>query len=147
MQFIQDGKGDLHNTFGPEDVFDYMYAVLHSPTYRVRYADFLKIDFPRLPLTSNADLFRELCKLGDRLVGLHLMEKFGEGMPKYPIKGNDVVEKIEYLEPRDRRCKDEFTSIGTSILRVCRRRCGISMLAATRCHKWLKDRKGRTFDV
>src|SRR5439155_5359113 len=76
MQFIQDGKGDLQQTFGPEDIFDYMYAVFHSPIYRVRYADFLKIDFPRLPLTSNADLFRELCKLGERLVGLHLMEKF-----------------------------------------------------------------------
>src|SRR5207247_732825 len=75
MQFIQDGKGDLQQTFGPEDIFDYMYAVFHSPTYRVRHADFLKIDFPRLPLTSNADLFRELCKLGERLVGLHLMEK------------------------------------------------------------------------
>jgi len=76
MKFIQDGKGDLQETFGPEDIFDYMYAVFHSPTYRERYADFLKIDFPRLPLTTNADLLRELCKLGDRLVGLDLMENF-----------------------------------------------------------------------
>ena len=72
MQFIQDGKGDLQQTFGPEDIFNYMYAVFHSPTYRSRYSEFLKIDFPRLPLTSNPDLFRELCAIGDRLVELAL---------------------------------------------------------------------------
>jgi len=49
LQFIPHGQGDLKTTFGPEDVFYYAYAVLHSPTYRSRYAEFLKIDFPRLP--------------------------------------------------------------------------------------------------
>ena len=53
-----------------------MYAIFHAPTYRARYAEFLKIDFPRLPLTSNADLFRVLCRLGERLVALHLMEAY-----------------------------------------------------------------------
>ena len=57
-----------------EDVFHYMYAVFHSPAYRSRYAEFLKIDFPRLPLTSNVELFRQLCGLGAQLVGLHLLE-------------------------------------------------------------------------
>jgi predicted helicase len=78
MRFVADGRGDLRETFGPEDVFDYMYAVFHSPTYRSRYAEFLKIDFPRLPLTASADLFRALCQLGQRLVALHLMEQFGK---------------------------------------------------------------------
>ena len=55
-------------TFGPEDVFHYIYAVLHSPTYRSRYAEFLKIDFPRVPLTSDVKLFRSLCRLGAELV-------------------------------------------------------------------------------
>src|SRR5690606_24166358 len=45
-------------TFTPEDVFHYAYAVFHSPTYRERYAEFLKIDFPRLPLTGDVALFR-----------------------------------------------------------------------------------------
>jgi predicted helicase len=49
MQFIQNGKGDLHQTFGPEDIFTYMYAIFHAPAYRERYAEFLKIDFPRCP--------------------------------------------------------------------------------------------------
>jgi predicted helicase len=101
MQFIYDGKGDLRQKFGPEDIFSYMYAVFHSPTFRERYAEFLKIDFPRLPLTSSSDLFRALCKLGEQLVGLHLMEKFGKITPKYPMRGNNLVEKIEYQEPKD----------------------------------------------
>ncbi len=53
MKFIPDGKGDRKKTFGAEDIFNYMYAVFHSPTYCSRYAEFLKMDFPRLPLTSN----------------------------------------------------------------------------------------------
>ncbi|HWS84005.1 MAG TPA: type ISP restriction/modification enzyme, partial [Ktedonobacteraceae bacterium] len=101
LKFVSDGKGDLQQTFGPEDIFNYMYAVFHSPNYCERYAEFLKIDFPRLPLTSNADLFRELCQLGDRLVGLHLMEKFGKITTRYPVSGNDVVEKIDYTSPAD----------------------------------------------
>ena len=89
-------QGDLQLTFGPEDIFNYMYAMFHSPTYREHYAEFLKIDFPRLPLTSNADLFRKLCKLGNRLVGLHLMEASEQITTSYPESGNNVVEKVEY---------------------------------------------------
>ena len=51
-------------TFGSRDVLDYIYAVMNSPTYRVRYASHLIIDFPRVPLTSNRALFREMCRLG-----------------------------------------------------------------------------------
>jgi Type ISP C-terminal specificity domain/N-6 DNA Methylase len=144
MQYSPDGKGDLHQTSGPEDIFDYMYAVFHSPTYRTRYGEFLKIDFPRLPLTSNADLFRELCRLGERLVGLHLMEKFGKAVPKYPAKGNNMVEKIEYLEPRDQPelgrvyiNKEQYFE-GVQ-LEVWNFHVGGYQV----CQKWLKDRKGR----
>ena len=56
---MPDGRGDLDATFGPEDVFHYIYAVLHSPEYRRRYADFLKSDFPRVPPRGRA-LFAEL---------------------------------------------------------------------------------------
>jgi len=145
MRFISDGKGDLQQTFGPEDIFDYMYAVFHSPTYRERYADFLMIDFPRLPLTSNADLFRELCKLGERLVGLHLMEKFGKTMPKYPVKGNDMVEKIEYLEPRNQpkqgrvyiNKEQYFEGVPLDVW-------NFHVGGYQVCYKWLKDRMKRT---
>jgi predicted helicase len=58
----------------PEDIFHYAYALLHGTEYRRRYAEFLKIDFPRLPLTGSLELFRALAKLGGELVALHLME-------------------------------------------------------------------------
>lgn len=64
---MQDGCGDLRKTFGPGDVFHYAYAVFYSLTYRSRYAEFLKGDFPRLPLTRDAALFRSLCALGQQL--------------------------------------------------------------------------------
>ncbi len=101
MQFVLDGKGDLQQYFGPEDIYNYIYAILYSPSYRIRYAEFLKIDFPRLPLTSSADLFRQLCKLGARLVGLHLMERYGTALPMYPEEGNNKVEKVEYRAVKD----------------------------------------------
>lgn len=68
-----DGRGDLSSTFGPEDVFYYTYAVFHCPTYRTRYAEQLKIDFPRLPLTCDKELFRKLVIKGNELVNLHLL--------------------------------------------------------------------------
>ena len=74
LTFITDGHGDLVNTFGPEDVFHYAYAVFHSPTYRQRYAEPLKIDFPRLPLTDNLVLFNQLVQRGADLVALHLLD-------------------------------------------------------------------------
>ncbi|MFC2053491.1 type ISP restriction/modification enzyme [Chloroflexota bacterium] len=74
LSFKLDRSGINVNTIESDDVFHYMYAIFHSPTYRNRYTEFLKIDFPRLPLTSNIDLFRSLCVLGADLVALHLME-------------------------------------------------------------------------
>jgi predicted helicase len=74
LRFTPDGRGDLSQAFGPEDIFHYTYAIFHSPTYRTRYAEFLKIDFPRLPLTSDRGLFAALIGLGADLVALHLLE-------------------------------------------------------------------------
>jgi predicted helicase len=74
LKFIPDGIGDLRGTFGPEDLLHYMYAVFYSPSYRSRYAEQLRIDFPRVPLTRNLPLFRQLCGLGKQLVQLHLLE-------------------------------------------------------------------------
>jgi predicted helicase len=121
MQFIQDGKGDLQKTFGPEDIFNYMYAVFYSPTYRARYAEFFKTDFPRLPLTSNASLFRVLCSLGIQLVTLHLMEKKFQNVPKFDISGNNTVGTVRLQKTRS---KVESGLIKSNTLRECRRRYG-----------------------
>jgi len=98
LTFIPEGVGDLKKTFGPEDIFHYMYAVFHSPTYRSRYAEFLKIDFPRLPLTSKRPLFRSLCALGAELVGLHLMEQHGPPLARFDVSGDNAVEKVRYTD-------------------------------------------------
>jgi len=149
MRFIPDSKGNLHETFGPEDIFGYIYAVLHSSSYRERYIEFLKSDFPRIPLTSNTDLFRELSKLGERLVELHLMEKFGKAAPNYPELGNNVVEKIEYLEPRDQSEQGRvYINKSQYFDNVPHDVWEFHVGGYQVCHKWLKDRKGRvlTFD-
>ena len=83
----------------------YMYAVLHSPTYRSRYAEFLKIDFPRVPLTSDVKLFRSLCRLGAELATLHLLEspKLNKSIARFPARGPNQVEKgfPKYFGPGD----------------------------------------------
>jgi predicted helicase len=149
MDFVEDGKGDLIKNFGPEDVFDYMYAVFHSPTYRSRYAEFLKIDFPRLPLTSNADLFRSLCHPGSELVALHLMEKRARTITGYPIPGNNTVEGVRYTEPGQGADTGRvwinktqyFEGVPPGVWA-----CHVGGYQV--CQKWLKDRKGRqlTYD-
>ncbi len=104
LEFIPDGQGDLENTFGPEDIFYYAYAVFHSPTYREHHAEFLKIDFPRLPLTSDRNLFTALIAKGKRLADLHLMRETGQlgDTPAFNITGTNEVERVRYVElPED----------------------------------------------
>ncbi len=71
----------------PEAIFYYIYAIFHSPTYRQRYAEFLKIDFPRVPLTSNNQLFKDLGVKGKELVDLHLMKSKKLNPPPFPLPG------------------------------------------------------------
>ena len=143
----QDGHGT--ETFGPEDVFDYMYAVFHSPTYRSRYAEFLKIDFPRLPLTSKKKLFRKLCALGEELVNLHLMEKHGPEMTAYPVNGDHLVDKIRYKEPDKNNPKGRVWINKTQYFEGVPPEVWEFHVGGYQvCRKWLKDRKGRnlTYD-
>ena len=144
LTFVDDGKGDLATTFGPEDVFGYIYAVFHSPTYRERYAEFLKIDFPRVPLTSKLELFRSLVAKGETLVSLHLMERVGSVMTSYPVEGDNVVDKVSFKE-------DEGGKTGRVYINSTQYFDGVPLEVWNFyvggyqvLHKWLKDRKGRT---
>lgn len=104
LKFVVDGRGDLEQTFGPEDIFHYAYAIFHSPTHRTRYAEFLKIDFPRLPLTSDKELFKALAEKGAELVSLHLMESstLNNLSTRYPVAGANTVEKMSYDDNNQR---------------------------------------------
>ncbi len=140
MDFIPDGNGDLRKTFGSEDVFHYLYAVLHSPTYRSRYAGFLKMDFPRIPLTSNINLFRTLCALGEGLVSLHLLEKGVPVSPTFPVSGENRVESVRYDPENKGRLwingAQYFEGISPEVW-------NFHIGGYQVCQKWLKDRKGR----
>jgi predicted helicase len=148
MKFISDGKGDRKKAFGPEDIFNYMYAVLHSPTYRSRYAEFLKMDFPRLPLTSNPELFRKLCALGDELVALHLMEKQGTKITSYPAAGDSAVETVRYTEPQGDTKGRVWINATQYFEGIPKNIWEFHVGGYQVCAKWLKDRKGRklTYD-
>jgi predicted helicase len=92
-----DEKED-ENTFAPIDILDYIYAVLHSPTYRERYKEFFKIDFPRVPYPKEAATFWQLVELGKELRQIHLLEspKVSEYITQYPVDGDNVVIKPNY---------------------------------------------------
>mgnify|MGYP001275833265 CR=1 FL=1 len=79
--------------FAPIDILDYIYAVLHSPTYREKYKEFLKIDFPRVPYPKDKETFWKLVKLGGEIRELHLLEspKVNEAITSYPIGGDNTI--------------------------------------------------------
>jgi predicted helicase len=149
MTFKTDDVGDKVTNFGPKDVFNYMYAVFHSPTYRSRYAEFLKSDFARLPLTSNANLFRALSDLGAELVALHLLKKNAPASTTFPITGSQTVEAVRYTEPSQESEQSRvwinpeqyFEGVTPAVWNF---HIGGYQVAS----KWLKDRKGRklTYD-
>ena len=103
-QFLQAMNAALGTEPTPEDIFYYIYAVLYSPTYRKRYAEFLKIDFPRVPLTKDYEKFKNLSALGKELVELHLLKhpSLNETKIGFPVSGSNTVEKVRYDEENRR---------------------------------------------
>lgn len=91
-------KEEAPNTFAPIDLLDYIYAVLHSPTYREKYKEFLKIDFPRVPAPLDHVQFWQLVKLGGELRKIHLLESpiVEKYITGYPEDGDNVVIKPTY---------------------------------------------------
>lgn len=132
---------DNTNKFTPKCILDYIYALLHCPTYRTRYGEFLKIDFPRILLTSSPKLFRSLAKLGSELIALHLLEsptvnnfittftgKGDNSIPKKPTWKDNAV----WINPSQR-----FEGVPENVW-------NFHIGGYQVCEKWLKDRKGRT---
>jgi len=136
----QAGPHGLPHGVTPEDIFHYAYALFHSPTYRTRYVEFLKIDFPRLPLTGNRNLFFRLAALGGELVALHLMEspKLNDLITEFPVKGTDTVEKVQYNDKDGRVWINPTQYFGGVPVVVWNFHIGGYQV----CEKWLKDRKG-----
>ena len=121
----------------PEEIFYYIYAVLYSNIYRTKYAEFLKIDFPRIPFTKNYKLFIQLGKLGKQLADLHLLKssELEKTILKFPIEGNVKVEKPRFDNGKIWINKKQFFDGVRK--EVWQYKIGGYQV----CEKWLKDRK------
>lgn len=144
-------KEDRDGTFAPIDLLDYIYAVLHSPAYREKYKEFLKIDFPRIPYPTDTGKFWQLVRLGGELRQLHLLESpvVEQFITRYPVDGDNTVTRAMTAK-----------SIGYEAVRKESGRVWINdtqyfenvPLIAWEFYiggyqpaqKWLKDRNGRT---
>ncbi len=141
---IHKGGNEQHRaegslSFGPEDLFNYIYAVLHNPTYRTRYADFLKYDFPRVPFTKDTGLFWQLALLGQKLASLHLLEdsELDDFSITFSGDGDNIVEYAKYESGKVKINNNQyFEGISQEVWDFM---VGGYQVAS----KWLKDRKGR----
>ena len=132
----------LSNTgLKPEEIFHYAYAVFHSPGYRSRYAEFLKVDFPRLPLTGNLELFRALARLGGELTALHLLEspKLAQPISEFIGGRTSEVEKVSWSKNTVWIDKAQVIGFKGVLEDVWNFHIGGYQV----CEKWLKERKGR----
>jgi len=145
LKLPQEGAYGMPKGLSPEDIFQYAYSVFHSTGYRSRYAELLKIDFPRLPLTRNLHLFCALARLGGELVALHVLasSRLDNFLTSYTGAANPEVEKI--FRSGDAVWLDKAQTCGF---------CGVPQDAwefhiggYQVCEKWLKDRKGRTLSA
>jgi len=136
-------QSEFRQSFAPIDLLDYIYAVLHSPSYREKYKEFLKIDFPRVPYPTDAAEFWKLVALGGELRQLHLLEseKVEDYITQYPIDGDNVVAKPIYKE-------------GNVYINDTQYFKGVPEVAWNfyiggyqPAQKWLKDRKGRELSM
>lgn len=140
---VWDAVTDVHGKFAtPENIFYYIYAVLYSPKYRKKYAEFLKTDFPRVPFTSDKKVFKELAEYGEVLTEMHLMKskKLLKPIAKCEGKGDFKVEKVRYDEKEKRvyiNADQYFTGVAPEVWDY---HIGGYQVP----EKWLKDRKGRT---
>ena len=101
MEFAYEDE-QRRNAFFPEDLLDYIYAVLHSPSYRETYGALLKTDFPRAPFPADKKQFRALVKLGAELRALHVMEseKLNKLTTDYPEAGDNIVRQVKREKSR-----------------------------------------------
>jgi predicted helicase len=124
----------------PEDILDYIYAVLHSPSYREKYKEFLKIDFPRVPYPKDTKSFKKLATFGAELRSLHLLEspKLNQFITTYPIVGTDTVEKLAYKNEKVFINSEQYFGNVPEIA------WKFYVGGYQPAQKWLKDRKGHT---
>ncbi|OIN95793.1 DNA methyltransferase [Candidatus Desantisbacteria bacterium CG1_02_38_46] len=139
----------LNDTFkkviSPEEIFYYIYAVLYSNIYSTKYAEFLKIDFPRIPFTKDYKLFSKMVKYGKRLTDLHLLksQELNPPVAKLQGKGNNKIEKVKYDQKQKRIYFNQSQYFEGIKKEVWEYQIGGYQV----CDKWLKDRKERPLSL
>ena len=119
------------------------YLELHSPGYRLRYADFLKSDFPRIPLANDLTLFTALVTVGKSLTALHLMESEGDEIPSFPVAGKNRVDSVRYAPPSNGVPGRGFINRDQHFEGVDPEIWDFTIGGYRPAERWLKDRKGR----
>ncbi len=124
----------------PEDIMDYIYASLHSPSYRAKYKEFLKTDFPRVPRPKSWAEFWRLVELGRELRELHLMKsaQIDNYDTTYPVPGSDMVDAVRYEDGKVYINNVQYFGNVPEIA------WNFYIGGYQPAQKWLKDRKGRT---
>ena len=139
---VVDLAAGCDGTFTPVELLDYIYAVLHSPTYREKYKEFLKIDFPRVPYPKNQKTFWQLIQLGSELRKIHLLEcpVVNKPITKYPVDGDNVVGKTKY------DAGNVYINDTQYFAQVPQTAWQFYIGGYQPAQKWLKDRKGRKLE-
>lgn len=124
----------------PEELLAYIYAVLHSPSYRERYKEFLKVDFPRIPLPTSESEFVRLAQIGQQLIDLHMMRNTQSWKcdTTFPEPGSQQIDMLKWKDKKVWINKQQY--FGNVPEEVWDFYIGGYQPA----QKWLKDRKGRT---
>lgn len=135
-------RGDLKETFGARDLFEYTYAILQSPSYRRRYGDQLRRDFPRIPLSGSKEQVAALARKGRSLVELHLLESglLDASITEFPTAGTNLVEKVRHDSTEGRVWINEEQSFVGVPSEVWEFTIGGYQV----CKRWMEDRRGRT---
>ena len=136
-------KETTENTFAPIDILDYIYAVLHSLTYREKYKEFLKIDFPRVPYPKDQNTFWQLIKLGEEIRQIHLLESptVEKYITQYPMDGDNIVTKPKYQDGKVYINNTQYFNFVPEIA------WNFYIGGYQPAQKWLKDRKDRKLEI
>ncbi|OQB77345.1 MAG: N-6 DNA Methylase [Deltaproteobacteria bacterium ADurb.Bin135] len=132
----------------PIDLLDYIYAVLHSPTYREKYKEFLKINFPRVPYPKDVETFWQLVKLGGEIRQIHLLESpvVEKYITQYPIDGDNVVSKVRAVETQNFASLQIWINETQYFANVPEVAWNFYIGGYQPAQKWLKDRKDRKLE-
>ena len=137
----------IGHTTTPEDIFDYIYGVLHSPHYREKYKEFLKVDFPRIPYPKNANEFEHFRSCGNALRELHLMHSVPESPVRFEQQGSMMVDYLRWEWNKDDGYSGNVWINDTQCFESVPAEAWEFFIGGYQpAQKWLKDRKGRKLE-